>query len=87
MLRLAVQAYSGRNIMLDLETSDMSEITQTKRISIRCGKGNCGHYDKHSDSKCNKYSDRIDCSISRKNRRKVSSHSRRRQLMSSLSWS
>ena len=53
-----------------------------KIISSRCGKGICQFYDKNNHvSKCSKYSDRKECSLSNKNRRKVANKSRKDNLI------
>lgn len=49
-----------------------------KKISKRCGKGNCEFYNKHNNiSGCFKFDDRNDCGISGKHRRKSANKSRK----------
>ena len=51
-----------------------------KAKSKRCGRGSCKYYEPSNNiSKCELFSDRSQCSISNKQRRKSANHSRRYQ--------
>ena len=48
-----------------------------EKISKRCGYENCPFYDKtNKESKCSKYSDRTECSLSMRKRKRVAKTSR-----------
>lgn len=54
------------------------------KISAKCGKGGCPFYDKHNQlSKCSIYSNRQECTLSNRHRRKNANHNRRRN---ELNW-
>lgn len=52
-------------------------IKPIKQFSQRCGKSDCPHYDKtNSESKCSIYSNRNECSLSRKQAKRNSRKSK-----------